>query len=136
MKSRDPARFDRRMVEVGGTVAAPPIAIPEGCCTPRGAPSGVSSLCGYVAEWRVDHPDEIPPPEDFYRNRDKSDVQRAIARLGSDNNGDLLLAVWAEGAGRHAPGSSIVRLAEALERRGSLSGDEVAALWRETSLAA
>jgi hypothetical protein len=33
-------------------------------------------------------------------------------------------------------GDSIVRLAEALEQRGSLSGDEVAALWRETSLAA
>jgi hypothetical protein len=107
-----------------------------GCCTPRGVPSVVGSLCGYVAEWRIDRPGEIPPPEDFHRNRDKSDVRRAIARLGSDN-GALLLAVWIEAKkliDEHW--DKVVHTAEALQRRGRLTDAEVEEIWRDASGAA
>ena len=68
-------------------------------------------------------------------NLTDSDVRLAV-RLGSDLD-DLLLACWIEArklVDAHWP--AILRVTQALQARGSLSGDTVEALWLGLPIAA
>lgn len=65
-----------------------------------------------------------------------SRVRRAAAIIGSDDGGKLL-AVWCEAKALVALyWDAIIAIAEALHRRGRLSGAECEAIWRGDSLAA
>jgi hypothetical protein len=107
-----------------------------GWCRSRGPTNAISCLCGFASEWRLDYPGRIPAADDFQRNWDKTDIRHAAAYLGT-NDGNALRAVWAEAkAVVDLYWIAIITIAEALHRRGRLSGVEVEAIWRGEDIAA
>jgi hypothetical protein len=93
-------------------------------------------MSGYCAEWRIARPGETPEPDDFGRNWAKEDIRRASERIGSID-GDLLLMVWVEARRLiDAEWPAVLHIAEALQARGRLSGDQCDTLWRRARITA
>jgi hypothetical protein len=108
----------------------------QGHCRARGPTSAAGCLAGYVAEWRLTRPGDLPTAADFRDGAHLSDIRMAAARLGTDNP-DRLRAAWVEAAevlGAHWP--AVERVAFALWKRGRLSGAEAEAQWRARRITA
>jgi hypothetical protein len=108
----------------------------EGHCHAQRPTSAAGCLSGFVGEWNIDRPGELPTADDFRDNMNLTDVMLAAKRLGSDDP-DRLLACWIEAKAvidAHWP--AVERVALALWTRGRLSGEECVTLWRARSIAA
>ena len=107
-----------------------------GWCHAHRPTSAGGCLAGYIAEWAIDRPGELPTADDFRDGMHLDDIRLAAERLGSDDP-DRLLECWIEAKrviDAHWPG--IERVALALHARGRLSGAECVTLWRGQSRAA
>jgi hypothetical protein len=102
----------------------------EGRCRPRGPTSASGCLAGFVGEWHIKHPGEVPSLDDFRNQMHLADIRRAAKRLGTDDPDRLLVAWIAAKTVIDDDWDSVVRIATELRKRSRLSGDQAVRLWR------
>jgi hypothetical protein len=108
----------------------------EGYCRAQRPTSAAGCLAGFVGEWNIERPGELPTAQDFRDNMNLTDVHKAAERLGTDDP-ERLLAAWCEAKTvLDQCWPAVERVALALWTRGRLSGDEVERCWRGQSRAA
>ena len=102
----------------------------DGRCHHGNPGNAIGCLAGTAAEWRVDYPGRVPTAHTLLNYLWSGDLQAAVEHLGTPD-GALLVATWV--AARRLVDddwASVVRIAQALQQRGRLTGDEATALWR------
>ena len=107
----------------------------EGYCRAQRPTSPSGCLAGFVADWTIERPGELPTAQDFRDNMNLTDVMLAAKRLGSDDPAQLF-AAWCEAKtvlDAHWP--AVKRVALPLWTHGRLSGDECEVIWRARSVA-